>query len=224
MCQKEKKETCSLEPDETFEFCANRCRTDKLEEYTVKSEEISWIVHKGSESILPLHPVNWLSLGLFGLEPLHSLIAVNTNEHLICSVLYLEWWGGHTAVLRLSQTVFQNNTYAQPFFFFFLHFSNPTYSMSNPFPLFGNCSYGLQFRATSLVHNCKERGASWQWLTDCSVVFTLRGLSLPSRTFFSALCLIMLPCYQSSQSDQFVIYVYHRPFLWLCGGRCQWLC
>lgn len=125
----------------------------------IKSEKISWIVHKGSESILPQHPVNWLSLGLFGLEPSHSPIAVNTNEHLICSVLYLEWWGGHSAVLQHSKTVFQNSnaTYAQPFF---LRFSNPTYSMSNPFPQFGNRSYGLQFRATSLVHNCKERGAS----------------------------------------------------------------
>lgn len=40
-------------------------------------------------------------------------------------------------------------------------------------------------------------------------------LCLPSRTLFSALCLIALPCYQSSQSDHLVIYMYsiYHPFL-----------
>lgn len=56
----------------------------------MKSEKISWIVHKGGGIFLPLHPVNWLSPGLFGLKPLHSLTAVNTNEHHIFSVVYLE--------------------------------------------------------------------------------------------------------------------------------------
>lgn len=37
MCQK-KKETCSWEPDETSEFCASRCRTDKLEDYKVRKK------------------------------------------------------------------------------------------------------------------------------------------------------------------------------------------
>lgn len=105
-----------------------------------------------------------------------------------------------------------------------LQFSNPTYSMSNLLPQFGNRSSTRQFRSTFLVRNCKERGTSRQWLTDSGVVYTLKVLRLPNRALFSALCLIMLPCYQPSQSDQFVIYVYHHPFLMLCGDRCQWLC
>ena len=197
--------------------------------------DVSWIVYKCSEGILPQHPVNWPSLGLFGLEPQCSLISVNTNERLICSVLYLELL---RRTLRSAPTqlcclfvclfvclFFQNSnlTYGQPFL---QRFSYSTYSTRRTtFPQFGSRSYGLRFlpniQSTQLLRAGRK---SRQWLTDSNIVYSLKGLSLPSRKFFSALCLIMLPCYQSSQSDQLVVYVYHHPFLMLCGDRCQWLC
>ena len=66
-----------------------------------------------------------------------------------------------------------------------------------------------------------ERAAGdWRPL---SVECTPTGRSLPSRTFVSALCLPVLPCYQPSQPDQSVIYVWRRLFLMLGGDMCQWL-
>lgn len=91
-------------------------------------------------------------------------------------------------------------------------------------PQFGNCSYGFQFHARSLVHDCREGDTACQWLTDSSVAYAPNSLSLPTITVYCALCLIMFPCYQFSQSEQFVIYVCHHPFLKLCGDRCHWLC
>lgn len=98
-------------------FYASRRHTYKLEEYGAR-QEMSWIVDKGSEGIPPWRPVNWPSLRLFGSKALHSLMAVNVNEHLVCSALYLDWWGRHSAEFPHSYSACQNGnlTDAQPFF------------------------------------------------------------------------------------------------------------
>lgn len=161
---------------------------------------------------------------LFGLEPLHSPDCCQHKWAPNIPCMYFEYWGVHCGNLWHIQAVFQNTKVTILLSSCFLQFSNPTYSMSNVSPQFGNCSYGFQFHARSLVHDCREGDPACQWLTDSSVAYAANSLSLLTITVYSALCLIMFPCYQFSQSEQFVIYVCHHLFLKLCGDRCHWLC
>lgn len=149
-----------------LQFLCQQMLADKLEEYEA-TKEMSWIVDKGSEGILSQHTVNWQSLGLFGLKPLPSLMAVNANEHPVCSALYLESWGRHFAGFQHSYSFCQNSNlpYAQPFLVTDLS-SYLQYVMcpSN----FGKRYFGLLLATSQLQRISKTLALYTQWKTSAS--------------------------------------------------------
>lgn len=135
------------------------------------------------------------------MDPLLTLNAVNTNQHVICSVLCLEWTGRRPAMSPLPAAK-QINTRTQSLFC--LWFSNPD-RVSGTRLQFGKHSYSLQFHASSQVHNFQ--GAGCQWLTDSVFVYTLTKPKPLKQNIPLAICLIALPRFQSSPSDQCYICV-----------------
>lgn len=194
------------------EICVLASQMRLLRSVPAEAVQINWSEKKnpeGSESILPYHPVNWPSLGLFGLQPFHSLIAVNTNEHLICSVMYLECWLYSLECSYTAGLFFQNSalTSAQSFLYSSVIQPAVCQTFSHSLATLPVACFVQHPQFTTMIdrlQHCLHTDRPQPHL--CPLSYNASMLSVQSLW---PVCYLCVPS---------------PPFLMLCGDRCQWLC